>query len=105
MPNADTSPEDPRAKAAAHRGAVDRRNAERWKRPGAGQVKKTYDALTRQIIDEELVRQGKLAEMEFLRQWTVYEYATYDECMAETGKKQYRLGGCVRTKAMTPLPT
>ena len=53
-----------RAEAAAHRDAVDGRNAERWKRQGAGQqVNKTYDALTKQVLDEELVRQGKLAEM------------------------------------------
>ena len=51
------------ATAAAHRSAVDRRNKERWKRPGAGQVKKTYNALTKQVLDGELVRQGKIAEM------------------------------------------
>ena len=48
---------------------------------------RTYDALTKQLLDEELVELGKAAEMNFLRQWTVYEYATYEEAWAETGKK------------------
>ena len=71
---------------AARRGAVDRRNARRWHN-SAGNVQKTYDALTRQALDEELVRLGKAAEMDFLRQWAVYEHATYEEAMAETGRR------------------
>ena len=74
-----------RAEAAAHRTAVNRRNEKRW--PNGGQQRQTYDALTRQILDSELVKAGKAAEMDFLRQWTVYEYATYAEAMAETGRK------------------
>ena len=46
-----------------------------------------YDALTKQLIDEELVVQGKMADMEFLHLWKVYEYTDYDEALAETGRR------------------
>ena len=49
--------------------------------------KPTYDALTKQLLNEELVIQGKEAEMKFLREWAVYEYADYAEAHAETGKR------------------
>ncbi len=48
---------------------------------------RTYDALTKQLLDEELVIHGKLAEMDFIRQWNVYDYADYEEVYAETGRK------------------
>ena len=49
--------------------------------------KPTYDALTNQLLNEELVIQGKEAEMKFLHKWAVYEYADYAEAHAETGKR------------------
>ena len=48
---------------------------------------RTYDALTKQLLDEELVIQGKEVEMQFLYHWTVYEYAEYEEAHAETGRR------------------
>ncbi len=51
------------AGTAAHRGAVDARNA---RRHGHSGVKRTYDALTKQVLDDELVLQGKAAEMSCL---------------------------------------
>ncbi len=74
------------SKSAAHQSAVDRRNAQRYGRQVL-QNQRTYDALTHQLLDEELVRQGKEAEMSFLRQWQVYEYVTYDEAWAMSGKR------------------
>ena len=76
------------AKAAAHRSAVDRKNAQRYGRQVL-QNQRTYDALTRQLLDDKLVRQGKEAEMSFLRQWQVYEYVTYEEAWAVSGKKTH----------------
>ncbi len=43
--------------------------------------------MTRQELDEELVVQGKTAEMEFLKKWQVYEYADYSEAWANSGKR------------------
>ncbi|MDP6494880.1 MAG: reverse transcriptase domain-containing protein, partial [Dehalococcoidia bacterium] len=48
---------------------------------------RTFDALTKQVLDEDLVVEGKTAEMEFIRQWKVYDYADYAEAQAETGRK------------------
>ena len=52
-----TSAEVMKAAAAAHRGTVDVRDRQRWDNGSAGNVKRTYDALTRQVLDEGLVRQ------------------------------------------------
>ncbi len=72
------------ARAAANRFAVDARNQRRW---SGGHTAKTHDALTRQLFDEELVVQGKTAEMEFLKKWQVYEHAEYSEAWARSGQR------------------
>ena len=53
----------------------------------SGPSSKTYDVLTRQLLDEELVIQGKAIEMAFIGQWRVYEYADYQEAYDRTGNK------------------
>ena len=73
------------AKAAANRLAVDAGN-QRRRGPNAWTAR-TRDALTRQELDEELVVQGKTAEMEFLKKWQVYEYAEYSEAWTRSGKR------------------
>ena len=81
------------AGAAANRLAVDAKNRRRHP-PGNGRdqhwnnaVKKTYDALTRQVLDDNLVVQGKTAELECLRKWHV-EYAEYSEAWEKRGSGQ-----------------
>ena len=76
------------AKTAAHRSAVDRRNAQRYGRYTLA-TQRTYDALTKQLLDEELVRQGKEADMSFLRQWQVYEHVAYEEAWAASGENAH----------------
>ncbi len=53
----------------------------------SGTSGKTYDALTRQLLDEEQVIQGKETKMTFIHQWRVYDYADYSEAYDRTGKK------------------
>jgi hypothetical protein len=53
----------------------------------SGTSGKTYDALTRQLLEEDLVIQGKETEMALLHQWRVYDYADYSEAYDRTGKK------------------
>ena len=43
--------------------------------------------MTKQVLDEDLVVEGKTAEMQFIYQWRVYDYADYAEAQAETGRK------------------
>lgn len=63
------------------------RDQRRGRRNGAeGPYQNVRDALTGQLLDPELVRQGTEADMTFLRLWTVYTYADWEEARMNTGK-------------------
>ena len=66
-------------------------NPSKMRYPGGGEgvqglYSKIRDVLTGQLLDPELVRLGREAEMSFLQQWQVYSYADWDEAKRVTGK-------------------